>query len=655
MVRKQKRQERSLHSRTKHPSMIQKNHLVLKAKEITRKKAKVAASQGFKNINGILHTPTIVDKGKNYEKLLNRINSHGNQEFLSATKEFAPKEKKEKEEISQPCTPSSKNEKVPKLDTTGAKKSVAKQLREAVSGTYENSFGGHQSERNKQGGASKTLTPQCLPKSIPDTPTSAKKEGTVSGFFQKIQHKIDDEKPNYHPTIKTFEIKYTKYNQKNMEKIERMLGTNQKFFHKKAEKHPKKHQKKTHAEPKNKGEKPSSKQNIEDDSTIPTIGSSSSKHEEQRKSTQLSLEKTISCSHKTSDTKKHAPVLAKAGTNSGNGPQVSVHHDYNINNVHKIIDFLGKDEELSKKKENLNKRLRDLRHFDPHHEENHQGSKEHPNKKGTGTNEGHFLAKGTQIENYVVGKIIGQGSYAIVQLGEEKDTGKKVAIKTYEKIKLLDSYKMRNVNREIESLKILSHPFIISLLTQINTGKHIHLVMEYIGSDNLGSIVYQSESNSLPVEICQKIMRKVIEGLAFAHSKGIVHRDVKMENVVLGPDLSRLELRLIDFGFSIRTGKNAKLTVFCGTPSYMAPEIVSRTPYFGFPADVWALGVMFYRIAAGKFPFSGTSDKELFSAIKSGKFQTPEHFPEKLVDLIGGMLRVNCKERLTCAQVTPSF
>ena len=124
-----------------------------------------------------------------------------------------------------------------------------------------------------------------------------------------------------------------------------------------------------------------------------------------------------------------------------------------------------------------------------------------------------------------------------------------------------------------------------------------------------------------------------------------------MENIVLGTNLEKIDLRVIDLGFSIRSKKNCRLTVFCGTPSYMAPEIVSRAPYFGFPADVWALGVMFYRIATGKFPFTGKTDKDLFSGIKSGKFECPAYFPPPLKELLSKMLNLNVKERFTCTQV----
>lgn len=80
-----------------------------------------------------------------------------------------------------------------------------------------------------------------------------------------------------------------------------------------------------------------------------------------------------------------------------------------------------------------------------------------------------------------------------------------------------------------------------------------------------------------------------------------MHRDIKLENVIIKP--SNLDLRLIDFGFAVRNDK--KLTIFCGTPSYMAPEIVKKQEYYGKPADVWALGVLLFAMLYGKFPFKG--------------------------------------------------
>ena len=89
----------------------------------------------------------------------------------------------------------------------------------------------------------------------------------------------------------------------------------------------------------------------------------------------------------------------------------------------------------------------------------------------------------------------------------------------------------------------------------------------------------------------------------------MVHRDIKVENILIGQDL---KVKLIDFGFSVIVPPDYNLSIFCGTPSYMAPEIVSKIEYSGPPADIWALGVLLFALLCGKFPFKGSNDKELY-------------------------------------------
>ena len=120
------------------------------------------------------------------------------------------------------------------------------------------------------------------------------------------------------------------------------------------------------------------------------------------------------------------------------------------------------------------------------------------------------------------------------------------------------------------------------------------------------------------------------------HKRNIVHRDIKLENIILGGDPSAHPpppptttttthththpnanpiLKIIDFGFSITVPPDKKLQIFCGTPSYMAPEIVSKKEYYGPPVDVWSAGIVLYLMLVGHFPFKGTDDKHLYQKI----------------------------------------
>lgn len=102
------------------------------------------------------------------------------------------------------------------------------------------------------------------------------------------------------------------------------------------------------------------------------------------------------------------------------------------------------------------------------------------------------------------------------------------------------------------------------------------------------------------------------------HSKGYVHRDLKIDNILM--DFPTKQIKIIDFGFSQRVQEDEKLTIYCGTPHYMDPDIVRKQPYNGFAADVWACGIILYIIFVGKLPFFAEFEADLFRKIQSGKF-----------------------------------
>ena len=117
----------------------------------------------------------------------------------------------------------------------------------------------------------------------------------------------------------------------------------------------------------------------------------------------------------------------------------------------------------------------------------------------------------------------------------------------------------------------------------------------------------------MPEYQAKNLFKQIIIALSYCHKKSIAHRDIKLENILL--DKSKKEIKLIDFGFSTCIPNDKKIKMFCGTPSYMAPEIVMKSEYCGPPADMWASGVLLYALMNGQFPFKGQNDKELYKKI----------------------------------------
>jgi tRNA A-37 threonylcarbamoyl transferase component Bud32 len=322
--------------------------------------------------------------------------------------------------------------------------------------------------------------------------------------------------------------------------------------------------------------------------------------------------------------------------------------DYDFNHMFKIINFLEQDKDLSEKRIELRAKLKDLKHQTE--DQHHFKSPENFNAKDLNKVFCHedFTSSPADLDDYNITKNLGQGSYAVVKLATHKKSNVRVAIKVYEKVKLLDIDKMKNVKTEIQNLKELDHPNIIKLFKTIHTVKQIYLIMEYMGSSSLYDYTCFKNKFRVPEEECRDIFKKICSSIKYCHSKNVIHRDIKMENILINKNNI---VKLIDFGFSIVCAADEKLSMFCGTPSYMAPEIVGKKPYLGKPADVWALGILLYKLLTGQFPFKGKTDKELFSCIRSGRYDSPNFLSQEVKSLIRSMLKVRALERIKAEQL----
>jgi len=254
----------------------------------------------------------------------------------------------------------------------------------------------------------------------------------------------------------------------------------------------------------------------------------------------------------------------------------------------------------------------------------------------------------SSLEDYVIGKQIGQGAYATVNFGLHKVTSKKVAVKIYDKYKLLDPQRRKSVRCEIRLMERMRHPNIVKFHEALDTSKQIYLIMDYLSGGSLHHFLKKRPGRRVDDHAARQLFFQVSQGIRYMHDRHIVHRDVKLENLLLDETGT---VQIIDFGFSTIVPPGKKLKIFCGTPSYMAPEIVARKEYSGFCADVWAMGVLLYALLCGSFPFRGQNDRDLYRKIVRGVFSIPEFVGEIVRALLIRVLSTDMHRRPTIEQV----
>jgi serine/threonine protein kinase len=179
------------------------------------------------------------------------------------------------------------------------------------------------------------------------------------------------------------------------------------------------------------------------------------------------------------------------------------------------------------------------------------------------------------------------------------------AIKVYEKFKInSEPSKFRNIRKEINILTNLSHNNVVRLIEHTETLTKINLVLEYCGSTNISH--YVKKKHPLPEEDIRSVLLQTLNAMEYLHSRNIVHRDLKGHNLLIN---RHKRVKLIDFGFAILTNKGRKLSSVCGTPNYMAPEVLKNEDYVGEPVDIWSFGVLAFYVSECNYPFKAQNVK----------------------------------------------
>ncbi|KAM9985551.1 hypothetical protein ACTFIZ_009106 [Dictyostelium cf. discoideum] len=253
----------------------------------------------------------------------------------------------------------------------------------------------------------------------------------------------------------------------------------------------------------------------------------------------------------------------------------------------------------------------------------------------------------TEVEKiYEFKEELGRGAFSIVYLGENKQTKQKYAIKVINKSELGKDYE-KNLKMEVDILKKVNHPNIIALKELFDTPEKLYLVMELVtGGELFDKIV---EKGSYSEADAANLVKKIVSAVGYLHGLNIVHRDLKPENLLLKSKDNHLEVAIADFGLSKIIGQTLVMQTACGTPSYVAPEVLNATGY-DKEVDMWSIGVITYILLCGFPPFYGDTVPEIFEQIMEANYEFPEEYwggiSKEAKDFIGKLLVVDVSKRL---------
>lgn len=266
--------------------------------------------------------------------------------------------------------------------------------------------------------------------------------------------------------------------------------------------------------------------------------------------------------------------------------------------------------------------------------------------------ERHLLKKGvipqTTSEFYRYGEVLGKGAFGKVILGVHVLTGLKVAVKMIEKSYMQEERRRRKVFQEILAMRSIKSPYVLPLYEVFESTNHLLLVIEYAPGGDL--LHYVKNKTRLTEAESAYFLRQLVEGLKACHARNIIHRDVKLDNILL--DSSKTKLKLCDFGVCRVLKKGELINEHCGTPAYLAPEIIANVDYDGYCVDVWSLGVTLYAMVTGTLPFKAKNLPDLQKAILKGTFDLPSHLSSQCCSLLRGLLQLVPRQRMTLDQIS---
>ena len=252
------------------------------------------------------------------------------------------------------------------------------------------------------------------------------------------------------------------------------------------------------------------------------------------------------------------------------------------------------------------------------------------------------------MQRYELGKLLGQGTVAKVHHARNLKTGMSVAIKIIDKEKVLKVGLIDQIKREISVMRLVKHPNVVELYEVMASKTKIYFVMEYVKG---GELFNKVAKGKLKEDVARKYFQQLISAVDYCHSRGVFHRDLKPENLLLD---EQGNLKVSDFGLSALAEskhQDGLLHTTCGTPAYVAPEVINRKGYDGSKADIWSCGVVLYVLLAGYLPFHDSNLMELYRKIGKAEFKFPTWFSQEVRRLLSKILDPNPSTRISMAKI----
>ena len=276
-----------------------------------------------------------------------------------------------------------------------------------------------------------------------------------------------------------------------------------------------------------------------------------------------------------------------------------------------------------------------------------------------------------KIDNYILEKQLGEGSFGkVLETKLKTDPSKLFATKVYERKKIEGTPHFNYLTNECNILHELNHPNIVKLVDVKKTKNHYYIIMEYCnGGELAGALEKYKEKYGKPFseELVQYFMRQIIDAFKYIHANGVIHRDIKLENILLHykteEDKNNLNLmnataKIIDFGFACKISGNNLAHTAVGSPLNAAPVILKKmtgeSAKLGYDqkADIWSLGSICYHMLIGKPIFDAEDMDDLISKVEKGSYKLPANLSREIVSFLNGMLQYEPKNRLTAEQLS---